>query len=140
MKSSARSALNPGRSVKLEDKVPMTEALLYWSYNTTRGSFGYGGMSDGERMGPLAIGCIWFASAGAAAVEGLNPSLLLVAGASLRFAGLFRCASANGIMHTARSRSTYDALRIKCALMVWFFCFFILCSLFESLCFPFPIL
>ena len=34
------------------------------------------------------------------------------------------CASANGITQTARSRSTYKALLIRCALMVGLICFF----------------
>src|SRR5215212_4045264 len=56
------------------------------------------------------------------AVAGLK--LRLLAGATLRVVAV-RCASANGITQMATSRSTYNALRIRCALMLWLSCFFI---------------
>ena len=78
---------------------------------------------NGTPMVPLeTVGCVWSASVEGGAVAGLK--LRLVAGATLRLLAV-RCASANGITQTATSRSTYNALRIRCALMLWLFCFFI---------------
>src|SRR4029077_9391468 len=90
------------------------------------GSLGKGGTMDGTPIAPLETvgwgGCAWSASVEGGAIAGLK--LRLGAGATLRLLA-FRCASANGMTQTARSRSTYNALRIKCALIVRSFCFFI---------------
>ena len=87
-KSSARSELKLGESVKVADSVTAVPASLYWSHSSSAVAPGFGEIELGASATPL------FAESANAIFDATMGELVA-----------FRCPSASGITDTARSKS-----------------------------------
>ena len=101
-KSSARSELKFGESVKVADSVTAAPALSYWSHSSNAVAPGTGEIELCASATPLAADTATRNDIFSARIVELKA---------------LRCPTATGIPDTARSKSRYNALRIRCALI-----------------------